>query len=102
MAAQLIRSGWKVAYAADAAVKHSHNLTPRQQFARNREGGRFLEEHAALLNCDSEVGEGTRLVRSVSRQLLKEGHVGEVFAFGVDCAARLLGNRAGRRDARRV
>lgn len=101
MAARFVAAGYKVAYEPSAEVYHSHNLTPSQQYARNRAVGRFLEEHADDLMRASEIGEGGRLVKNVSLQLLKEGRVGELFAFGVDCAARLLGNRKGRSEARR-
>ena len=49
----------------------------------------------------SEIGEGGKLVKAVSSQLLREGRVGEFVAFGFDCAARLLGNRKGRAEARK-
>lgn len=101
MAARFIASGMKVAYEPRAEVYHSHNLTPSQQFARNRAVGFFLELHADDLMHTSETGEGGRLVKSVSLQLLREGNFGEFVAFGVDCCARLLGNRAGRRAGRK-
>ena len=101
MAARFVASGLKVAYEPSAEVYHSHNLTPSQQFARNRAVGMFLESHADDLMCASEIGEGGRLVKAVSSELLREGRFGEFFAFGVDCCARLLGNRAGRRAARK-
>ena len=41
MAARFIASGMKVAYEPRAEVYHSHNLTPSQQFARNRAVGSF-------------------------------------------------------------
>lgn len=100
--ARLLAAGWSIAYAGDAEVRHSHNLTLRQQYARNHAVGVILERNAAELNCGSEVGEGMRLVGKVSKQLLREGHVGELCAFGADCIARLLGNRTGRRDIRKV
>lgn len=100
MAARFIASGLKVAYEPRAEVYHSHNLTPFQQFARNRAVGFFLETHADNLMHASEIGEGGRLVKAVSSQLLREGNLVEFIAFGVDCCARLLGNRAGRRAAR--
>ena len=100
MAARFIASGMKVAYEPRAEVYHSHNLTPSQQFARNRAVGFFLETHADELMHASEIGEGGRLAKMVSSQLLREGSLGEFVAFGVDCCARLLGNRAGRRAAR--
>lgn len=101
MAAKFIASGMKVAYEPRAEVYHSHNLTPSQQFARNRAVGFFLESHADDLMHASEIGEGGRLVKAVSSQLLREGNLVELIAFGVDCCARLLGNRAGRRTARK-
>lgn len=101
MAAKFIASGMKVAYEPRAEVYHSHNLTPSQQFARNRAVGFFLETHADDLMHSSEIGEGGRLVKAVSSQLLREGNLVELIAFGVDCCARLLGNRAGRRAARK-
>lgn len=101
MAARFIASGMKVAYEPRAEVYHSHNLTPSQQFARNRAVGFFLETHADDLMQAGEIGEGGRLVKAVSSQLLREGNLVEFIAFGVDCCARLLGNRAGRRAARK-
>lgn len=102
MAAKAVNAGWKVAYAADAEVYHSHNFTPRQQYERNFAIGRFLERNADLLSCASEVGEGGRLARDVATTLVKEGDISELLAFAADCAARLAGNRAGRRNARKT
>lgn len=101
MAARFVASGLKVAYEPGAEVYHSHNLTPSQQFARNRAVGMFLELHSDDLMHASEIGEGGRLVKAVSSQLLREGRLTEFIAFGVDCCARLLGNRAGRRAVRK-
>ena len=101
MAACLISRGWKVAYEPSAAVLHSHNLTPPEQFARNRAIGRFLEKHSSELMGASEVSEGGRLVKSVASELIRERRVRELFAFAIDCAARLAGNRMGRRDVRK-
>ena len=101
MAARFVAAGLKVAYEPSAEVYHSHNLSPKEQYARNRAVGRFLEEHADDLMDASEIGEGGRLVKAVSSQLLREGRFGEFVAFGVDCAARLLGNRKGRSEARK-
>ena len=102
MAAKLVAAGYLVAYAADACVYHSHNLLPSQQYSRNYAIGAFLENNKEILMGASEVGEGAKLVKSVSAELLRTRQLGELFAFGLDCAARLLGNRAGRRDARKA
>lgn len=101
MAARLIAKGYKVAYEPTACVFHSHNLSPKQQYERNRLIGAFLAAHKSELMGANEIGEGGRLVKSVAGQLLKEGRIGEFFAFGIDCAARLAGNRAGKRSVAR-
>lgn len=102
MAAKLVAAGYLVAYAADACVYHSHNLLPSQQYSRNYAIGAFLEKNKEILMGASEVGEGAKLVKSVSAELVRTRQLGELFAFGLDCAARLLGNRAGRRDVRKA
>lgn len=101
MAARFVEAGYRVAYEPTAEVYHSHNLSPSEQFVRNRAIGRFLEEHEGDLMYASEIGEGGKLIRGVSIQLLREKKFGELFAFGVDCAARLLGNRMGHSDVQR-
>jgi rhamnosyltransferase len=102
IAARLVAAGYRVAYAAEAEVLHSHNLTPGQQYKRNYAVGSFLETNADVLMGASEIGEGGKLVKQVSKQLLKEGRLGEFCSFGIDCVARLAGNRKGRADARKA
>lgn len=91
MAAQLIAAGYKIAYEASAEVYHSHNFTARQQYERNKAIGQFLREHAEELGGVSVSGEGRCMVKSIIKQLLREGRVGECCAFGIDCVARFAG-----------
>ena len=98
MAAKFVEADYLVAYASDAKVYHSHNLTPGQQYRRNFMVGQFLEAHKDILMGANEIGEGKKLVKEVAHELLREGHPVEFVSFGIDCAARFLGNRAGRRD----
>lgn len=100
MAAKLIYGGYKVAYAADAEVIHSHNFTFKQQYKRNKQIGYFLEKHAEELGNLSEIGEGKKLVLSVLKELCKTGYMIEAGNFCIDCCARFAGNRAGRKKAR--
>ena len=101
-AAEAIRKGYRVAYAADALVFHSHNFTPKEQYARNRIQGFEIERHRPLLGEVSQESEGMKLVNYVSSGLLRQGQVKAFFQFGVDCCARLLGSRAGRQEYRKV
>ena len=95
--AAFLDSGYRLVYCADAAVVHSHDLTLRQEYRRNVLIGRFLQEYGERLGNPRETGEGLRMVRQVLSQLLRSGHPLECPAFAADCAARLLGSRAGRR-----
>ena len=96
IACRLLRAGYKVAYAADARIMHSHNLAPLEQYRRNRTVGEFLARYSEELNVPSEVSEGGRLVKTVAMRLLREGRLSELCAFVFDCGARLMGNRSGR------
>lgn len=97
IAAAFLDAGYRLAYRADAAVVHSHNLTLRQEYRRNALIGRFLQEYGERLGNQGETGEGLRMMRQVLTQLVRSGHPLECLAFAADCTARLLGSRAGRR-----
>lgn len=96
-AARLLRAGFRVAYAADACVLHSHNLSLREQYCRNLAVGQFLSQHSGELDVSSEVGEGASLVGYVTKELAQKMSFIELIKFGFDCMARLCGNRVGRR-----
>ena len=101
IAADLLNAGWRLAYSAQAAVWHSHNHTLRQEYVRNRRIGAFLETYGDRFAGPGETDEGIRLVRQVSRTLMRQGKPGELLCFWLNCGARLLGNRVGKRRARR-
>ncbi len=96
-AAKMIHAGYALVYAADAEVFHSHNLSLQQQYERNRMQGIEFKKHAQLLSGVSLEGEGVKMVKDVSKKLLSEGKVGNLLAFWLDCGARFLGSRAGRK-----
>lgn len=101
IAADLLNAGYRLAYSADAKVWHSHNHTLRQEYARNRLIGEFLARYGDRFAAGAgETGEGLRLVRQVSLELVRGGKPLELIPFWMNCGARLLGNRAGRRRGR--
>lgn len=65
MASKMILAGYKVAYCAEAAVRHSHNYTPWEEFQRYFDTGVF---HACEPWIQEELGgasgEGLRFVKS--------------------------------------
>ena len=97
-AAKAIRNGYRVAYAADAQVFHSHNFSLKEQYRRNRIQGYEIERHRFILGDVSQESEGMKLVKYVSGSLLKSGRVFSFIHFGLDCCARLLGSRTGQKD----
>ena len=97
-AAKAIKAGKQIIYAANAAVVHSHNFTPGEQYRRNKLQGYELARHSDLLGDDSPVGSGKAMLIHVTRGLLKKGRFLSWIGFGFDCVARYAGNRAGKRE----
>lgn len=95
-AGHALQAGYRICYVAQAMVYHSHTYTAMQQFHRNFDLGASQTMHPEVFDGLSSEGEGMQYVRAVSRQLLKEGRTWQIPAFGVRCAARLLGYRMGR------
>ena len=90
-------AGVSVAMAnAPEGVKRAADFITRS----NQEGGVALARNEDLLRGASSTGEGARLAKAVASRLLREGELVELAAFGIDCCARLLGDRAGRKSAK--
>lgn len=100
-AAKAVNAGYKVGYCANAMVIHSHNFSLKQQYDRNYIQGYEIEKHKELLGDVSANSEGVKMVKTVSGQLLKKGRVLSCAYFGLDCFARLLGSKLGKRDCRK-
>ena len=97
IAADFLDTGYKLAYQGDAAVWHSHDNTLRQEYERNKKIGMFLAKYGDRFGDGNVTGEGLALVKYVCNRLMKEGKIPEIIPFGMNCAARLLGNRSGKR-----
>lgn len=70
-AARLILKGYKVAYAADAAVIHSHDYSPFGQFKRYFDTGSSLRNNRWILQYAASEREGLRFVKNQLRFLLE-------------------------------
>ena len=72
LTAKMIKAGYKVAYCAEAAVKHSHNYTPLQEFQRYFDIGVFhAREPWIREEFGGAGGEGMRFIRSELAFLLQ-------------------------------
>lgn len=72
-AAGLIQSGYRIAYASDARVVHSHNYNCRQQFHRNFDLGVSQAEHPEIFEGIPSEGEGMKLVKKSAVYAIKIG-----------------------------
>jgi len=65
LTAKIIKAGYRVAYCAEAIVKHSHNYTPWEEFKRYFDTGVFhASEPWIREQFGSAGGEGGRYIRS--------------------------------------
>jgi len=60
--AMLLKKGYKVAYAADAVVEHSHNYSPAKEFVRHFDTGMYRKQWHQTLN----LGKGGDQARGAS------------------------------------
>ena len=74
-AANLIKHGYGVAYAADARVVHSHNYTGWQQFTRNFDLAVSQKDHPEVVEGIRSEGEGVKLVKKTAAYLVKQGKI---------------------------
>lgn len=70
-AGHMLQGGYKVAYAANAMVFHSHNYSPLQQFHRNFDLGVSQVQHPEVFARISSEGEGVRYVTHTGELLLR-------------------------------
>lgn len=72
-ASKIIKNGYRVAYAADARVIHSHKYTYRQQFTRNFDLGVSQRQYREIFENVKSESEGIKLVKMSAKHLLKQG-----------------------------
>ena len=96
MAAKLLDAGYKIAYAAEARVYHSHDYSMKKQYARNFDIGADFSLNEERFACISAESEGVKLVKYVVGKLLRGGHFLSAAYYCVECAVRLKAYRDGR------
>lgn len=69
----LLRKGYKVAYVAEAVVKHSHNYTPKKEFFRHFDTGVYRQRWRELLDFGkgSDEGRGFAYLAGMVKYLAK-------------------------------
>ena len=96
VAAKMLMSGWKIYYAAEAQVYHSHNYTASQEFRRYVQIGKFHAQESWIRETfGSAEGAGKKFVLMKLSALAKKNPLDCVGAIFRD-AAKFFGYRLGR------
>lgn len=73
MAGKMIQAGYKIAYAAEAEVIHSHNYSCVQQLKRNFDLAVSQTDHPEIFSDIKSESEGIRLVKQTAVYLVRSG-----------------------------
>lgn len=91
----LIKKGYKVAYAAEAKVIHSHNYNAREQFHRNFDLAVSQADHPEIFAGIRSEKEGVKLVLGTAKHLLKIGKPWLLIPLVTTSAGKILGYKFG-------
>lgn len=95
-AAKSIQNGYKIVYAADAKVIHSHNYTNRQQFRRNFDLAVSQAQHPEVFDGVKSEKEGIRMLKNTAIHFIRNQHPMMVVRLLTSSAAKYLGYLAGK------
>lgn len=95
-AANAVKAGYKVAYAADAKVYHSHNYTGKQQFCRNFDLGVSQAMHPEVFGGISSESEGVSMVKKTMKYLWENEHKTDIFRLVYTSGCKFIGYRLGK------
>lgn len=95
-AAGAIKSGYGIAYAADAEVIHSHNYTNKQQLRRNFDLGVSQADNPQIFNDVPSEKEGKKLVKETAGWLWHSKKKRLLPHFFMQCACKYTGYLLGK------
>ena len=95
-AAHAVQEGYKVAYAADAEVVHSHNYSVKQQFHRNFDMAVSQAEHPEVFDGIKSENEGIKLVKQTAAHLVKQRKIYMVPKLVYQSGCKYIGYRMGK------
>ena len=95
-AGTMVQKGYRIAYAADAEVYHSHNYTGIQQLKRNFDLGVSHAQYPEIFGGVATQQEGMKLVKETAGYLLKTGKPFMIFKLFWQSGCKYLGYRLGK------
>ena len=96
LAGRAIKAGYRIAYAAEAEVLHSHNYSGIKQFRRNFDIGVSHAMYPEIFSAYPSENEGSRLVKQTIRYVCENGKPWLVFKVVWISAWKYLGYKAGK------
>ena len=90
-ASKVIEAGYKIAYAADAMVIHSHNYTIEEQFHRNFDLGGSHYEYKEVFSSVPSESEGMKMVKQTLSFLADRKEYLEMIEYFFESAAKYIG-----------
>lgn len=96
-ASRVIGAGYKIAYAADAKVVHSHKYTYREQLTRNFDLGVSQRQYREIFEGIKSESEGIRLIKDTMRHLVRCGKWYLIPDLIVQSGFKFIGYRLGLR-----
>lgn len=94
-AANLIKNGYTICYAADATVIHSHSYTAKEQFHRNFDIGVSHAERPDIFEGIPTENEGKKLVKNTVAHLKESGKTILIPKLIIHSAYKYLGYKKG-------
>lgn len=95
-AAKVIKNGYKIAYASEARVYHSHNYSAAEQFHRNVDIGISQAEHPEVFEGISSESEGMKMVKTTIARLKKEKQIGKIIPYIYMTGCKYIGYKLGK------
>jgi rhamnosyltransferase len=98
--ANLLRKGYKIAYAADAIASHSHRYSLWHEFRRSFDTGIARKEYAEILSCEnSDEKRGVEYFQQMVKRLVKENPGMLPYAFA-HVFAKWAGYKIGKKSVK--
>jgi rhamnosyltransferase len=97
MAAGMVRAGYKIAYAAEAMVIHSHTYSYLQQFTRNFDLGVSHNQFPEVFYGIKSESEGIKLVKSTADYLIKKKKYNRLPDLILNSGFKFMGYQLGKR-----
>lgn len=95
-AGHAVQAGYRIAYAAKALVRHSHNYTCKQQLQRNFDLGVSQADHPDVFAAVSSESEGMKLVRDTIKHLSQTKNKRLIPYLIISSGCKLVGYQMGK------